>query len=145
MRKVIKIGFPILCVSVIGVTFYLLNNAQKRVNELKENSNSKVTVEENEVDLIEEDDDDYVEENNITYSVSLEDEKKLEQEVEDQENKAMELVEEIYARTSNAEVYYTSEGMEDDKYIIAVRDEETTEAIIYYIVDIVEESVEIYY
>ena len=42
-------------------------------------------------------------------------------------------------------VYYSNEGIENGKYIIAVRDIETTTAKIYYIVDIENEVVDIYY
>ena len=41
--------------------------------------------------------------------------------------------------------YLTSEGEENGKYIIAVRNSETTVAQQYYIIDIEKQNVEIYY
>ena len=35
MRKIFKIGFPILCVAVIGGTFILLNKTTEKINRLK--------------------------------------------------------------------------------------------------------------
>ena len=35
MRKVIKIGFPILCIAVIGGTFILLNKTTEKINRNK--------------------------------------------------------------------------------------------------------------
>ena len=49
MRRIIKIGFPILCVAVIGGTFILLNKATERIsrNNLKEEDAYTNTVENN--------------------------------------------------------------------------------------------------
>ena len=35
MRKIFKIGFPILCVAIIGGTFILLNKTTEKINRLK--------------------------------------------------------------------------------------------------------------
>ena len=38
MKRIIKIGFPIVCVAVIGGTFYLLNKTLDRVNSMNEDT-----------------------------------------------------------------------------------------------------------
>ena len=49
MKRIVKIGFPILCVAVIGGTFHLLNKTQDRVNEMnRENQNRISNVTKNE-------------------------------------------------------------------------------------------------
>ena len=46
MRKVIKIGFPIACVAIIGGTFALLNNTTGKIirNKLNEDNSVSNTV-----------------------------------------------------------------------------------------------------
>lgn len=56
MNRVVKIGFPILCVCVIGGTFGLLKKFQKDVNEYIENSNEVNRVSENSTDVASESD-----------------------------------------------------------------------------------------
>ena len=50
MKRVVKIGFPIVCVVIIGGTFFLLNGAKKRVNNMKSQKETNSTVVENIVD-----------------------------------------------------------------------------------------------
>lgn len=137
MRKAIKIGFPILCVMVIGGTFILLNKTTERINKnrLKEDdveienvTNSTVTVE-----VLEDN------ENSINIAVVEEDEKV--QEVKNKA-KAIEVVKKLAPQNSNC--YYTNEGMAEDYYLVAIRDNDTKEAKIYYSVDIQNEKIEIY-
>jgi len=46
MKKVIKIGFPIVCIAVIGGTFILLNNTTGKIirNKLDEDDSVSNTV-----------------------------------------------------------------------------------------------------
>ena len=50
MNKWIKIGFPILCVLVVIVTFYLLHNAQSKIKAKEETNTTKVENVVNEVE-----------------------------------------------------------------------------------------------
>lgn len=50
MNKWIKIGFPILCVLVVVVTFYLLHNAQSKIKTKEETNTTKVENVVNEVE-----------------------------------------------------------------------------------------------
>ena len=50
MNKWIKIGFPILCVLVVVVTFYLLHNAQSKIKAKEETNTTKVENVVNEVE-----------------------------------------------------------------------------------------------
>ena len=51
MKKVIKIGFPIACVIIIGGTFYMLNDLNRQVEESlrSQYSNTTNTSNENEI------------------------------------------------------------------------------------------------
>jgi len=140
MNKVIKIIFPVICIFIILGTFFLLNKTQEKANGISENTNlnknneietekNKEQNEENKVDNL--------------YATSIED--KENQKIIEQQNeeRAIELASNTYGDINN--VYYSNEGIENGKYIIAVRDIETTTAKIYYIVDIENEVVDIYY
>ena len=50
MNKWIKIGFPILCVLVVVVTFYLLHNAQSKIKAKEDTNTTKVENVVNEVE-----------------------------------------------------------------------------------------------
>ena len=144
MRKIIKIGFPIACVAVIGGTFYLLNKTVKRVNENNYNNNIN---ENNSIIQKAEDATDTFEnvskvEENIINTIP-EENKKIESENEEKDkNKAIDIVKKKDVSRSN--VYYTNEGKNGNKYIVAVREEDTTEVVIYYSVDLDKEEIEIY-
>jgi tRNA A37 N6-isopentenylltransferase MiaA len=138
MKRIIKIGFPILCVAVVGGTFYLLNKTLDKVNT-GEAVDNETNYSENNTTL-EETNDTTVIPSTTSYQEEVD---KTNQESENK-TKAKELAEKKDgARTQK--VYFTNEGKEDDKYLVAVRDEETTEALIYYLVDVETETVEIYY
>ena len=64
MRKVIKIGFPIICVSVIIGTFILLRNTADKINRNKIEENKTDTTAQGVSDMDEEiyEDDEYEEE-----------------------------------------------------------------------------------
>ena len=138
MRKVIKIGFPIFCIVVIGGTFILLNRTVKKINEngLK-NKKSDISTE-NKTD----DNNSFNEVNQVSYTVSMDDKEKQEKSEENKKDKAVELVKQKEINRKN--VYFTNEGVENGKFIVAIRDTSTTEAIIYYIVDIDTEELQIY-
>jgi beta-glucosidase-like glycosyl hydrolase len=151
MKKVVKIGFPIVCVIVVGGTFYLLNRASNKVDEASENAlntlnkvtqitNESVSNASNELtELSTEDDEVY------SYTVETEEEIQNKEKIaKENEEKAISLVKEKDGKR-NEEVYYTNESSSDEGYVIAVRRKSTTEAIIYYIVNIEKETVEVYY
>ena len=141
MRKVIKIGFPIVCISIVGITFFLLNRAMNKVN--KNNWNTSETVKNN----VEENSNEIDTENSTSqkkvYTVS-DDEKRKELEKENEKNqKAIDIVKQKDGNRTNT--YYSNEGEENGEYIVAIRDIQTTKAIIYYIVNLEEETARIYY
>jgi tRNA A37 N6-isopentenylltransferase MiaA len=138
MKRIIKIGFPILCVAVVGGTFYLLNKTLDKVNT-GEAVDNEINYSENNTTL-EETNDTTVIPSTTSYQEEVD---KANQESENK-TKAKELAEKKDG-TRTQKVYFTNEGKEDDKYLVAVRDEETTEALIYYLVDVETETVEIYY
>ncbi|MBR1540214.1 MAG: hypothetical protein IJ629_03455 [Clostridia bacterium] len=137
MKKVIKIGFPILCIAVIGGTFVLLNKTTEKINK------NRLTEEDEDQSFVEskvpEEDENLEEEN--TSNVVVDPEEAKVQEVKNKA-KAIEIIKEVAPPTSNS--YYTNEGMVEDKYLVAVRDSTSKEPKIYYAVDIVNESYEIY-
>ena len=160
MKRIIKIGFPIVCVAVIGGTFYLLNKTLDKVNASKqERENNSNVNEQNSPSYIDENaiiqnvlDKNSVNNvsntnnisNTVTSTILVEEEEAIEtKKIEDKE-KAIELVKEN-ADERTRKVYYTNEGLDGDRYIVAVRYEDTTEVAIYYSVDVESESIEIYY
>ena len=134
MRRIIKIGFPILCIAVIGGTFILLNKTTSKINKnrLKENE-ADVSVAQNFTT-------ESIDEEEIENVILTAEEIKV-QEVKNK-SKAIELVKELAPSMSNS--YYTNESIEDGKYIVAIRENETKDAIIYYAVDIENDKIEIY-
>lgn len=137
MKKVIKIGFPIVCVALIGGTFILLNKFQKQINERAE-INAKTTN-----SVKEEKTENTTQDENATYSVSLEEEKIEKMQEEENEKEAIEIAKKKYGN-SNDDVYFTNEGKEENKYLVAVRDKTTT-AKVYYKVDIEKKTCEVDY
>lgn len=129
MKKIVKIGFPIVCVAIIIFTFWLMIDMKEKVdansdkknetseeidNSLNKNTENKVADD----TLLNSKDDIY-----LRKSIQV-----LEDEIKVKDNQ-----------------YFTSEGEEDGRYIVALRDAETTEAKIYYIVDVDTGEYEIYY
>lgn len=138
MRKIIRIGFPILCVGIILVTFWMLADIKEKAESNKlnteENSESDAenTIENNVENSIENEVEDKV--SNQSSVFATENEISL--------NKAIYILEKI---VDDENIYYTDEGMEEERYIVAVRDKETTQAKKYYIVDLETGEAEIYY
>lgn len=133
MKKIIKIGFPIICVAIIGGTFILLNKTTEKINKnrLKDddieisNSETSNIIVENEEEM--------------TNIISPEDAK-----VQEVKNKAtaIELVKKLAPPATDC--YYTNEGMDKNNYLVAIRDNDTKDARIYYSVDIQSKKIDIY-
>jgi len=148
MKKIVKVGFPIVCVVIIGGTFILMG---KTANKIKETKKSNTNIEVNETKSEVKDKDMLStsikagELNSTAVDEMVEvDGDETENSLEEQNyKKACEIAKKKDEKRT-AKVYYTNEGIEDGKYIVAVRLEETTEAINYYLVDIDTEKVEIY-
>lgn len=70
MKKVIKVGFPIVCVVIIGGTFYMLGNLDKKVEDSlrmqQSNSVNKVEETKNEVGT-----DENIVQEDVTYTVPV--------------------------------------------------------------------------
>lgn len=142
MKKVIKIGFPILCVAIIGGTFILLNKTTERINrtKLKEDDIYNNTVE-NKIDEDIEVEEENKDNGNQIKNAVIDQEEIRVQEVKNKA-RAIELVKQLAPPTSNS--YYTNEGMTGTRYLVAIRDNDTKEIKIYYSVDIEKEKIEVY-
>ena len=133
MKKVIKIGFPIVCVSIIIGTFILLNKTAERVNKNKlreDEVRNNIKEEKKEENII------------IKKEEILIEQSKPKTTEINNKSKAIEIVKKIAPPDSN--VYYTNEGIDNGKYIVAIRDNNTKNAKIYYSVDLSLEKIEIY-
>ncbi len=150
MRKVIKIGFPILCVVIIIGTFYLLNKLEKKVEgsieqsaEEGEETNTNIQST-NEAENITGNVTENVVENEVTYSTPIREDEEVQNEKNKNEQEAFKIAKDTFGEESD-NYYYTNEGMEDNKYIVAIRYKDTTKVRIYYIVDLENKTAEIYY
>ena len=136
MKKIIKIGFPVFCIIVIGGTFVLLNRTTARINRNKlQEDEIDNSFEDNVINEIEYD----VNDNKNNTVLSLEESKKIEIE---NKAKAIEIVKKLAPPLEN--VYYTNEGKVENNYLVAIRDNDDKNPKIYYSVDIENEEIEIY-
>lgn len=135
MRKIIKIGFPIVCVAIIGGTFVLLNRTTNKINRNKLNSDEDSIYEENVIETKVSEGKEILEN-----AVSSSEDVKVKE--IDNKARAIELVKKLSPPLTN--VYYTNEGKVEDNYLVAVRENDTQIVKIYYIVDINNEKIEIY-
>ena len=148
MKKIVKFGFPIVCVAIIIFTFWLMSDMKDKVDDKK---SDKEEIEENVNEISENEivenaigNKDYNEigldvnqTNNKTESSFFSNEGDI------YLNKAIQVLRDKIKINENQ--YFTSEGEEEGRYIVALRNSETTEAEIYYIVDIETGFFEIYY
>lgn len=154
MKKIVKIGFPIVCVGVIVVTFGMINDIKKKTEIKKQNSGSK---EESHYENDVQNDVENVIESDVQDDVDnvIESESKNEIESDTESsffgtetdvniNKAIYILKE-QIEIDEEKFYLTSEGEENGRYIIAVRNIETTTTEQYYIIDLQKQKVEIYY
>jgi len=138
MRKIIRIGFPILCVAVIGGTFILLNKTAERINKnsLKEKDTYENIAENPSTN------------NAVIYETKTEIENTVSnvEEAKTQEIKnkarAIEIVKQLAPPMTNC--FYTNEGMIGEEYLVAIRDNDTKNVKIYYSVNIQKEKIQIY-
>lgn len=135
MKKIVKIGFPILCIAIIVATFIMLADIKGKVEENKskktKETNETVNEVENEV------------ENEVVNEVREETGLLSKTEESVQFDKAAQILKGKVTISNNQ--YITNENEEDGRYIIAIRNKETTEAEVYYIVDVETGEYEIYY
>lgn len=136
MKRIIKIGFPIICIAVIGGTFILLNKTTEKINR-----NKLVETEEEETNEIVEEPAQTNEIANNTTTVPVSSEEAKSKEISNKAN-AIEIVKRLAPPLTN--VYYTSEGTENNLYIVAIRDNDTKIPKIIYSVDIENEKIEVY-
>ena len=134
MKKAIKIGFPILCVAVIGGTFILLNKTTERINKnrLPDDEDKLVETQIDETETTEE---------TITTTTTVTSEEAKTQEIKNKA-KAIDIIKKSAPSVSNS--YCTNEGIAGGKYLVAIRDNTSKEVKIYYAVDVEKETFEIY-
>ena len=140
MKRIVKIGFPIACVVVIGGTFFALNKLQKKVKVSKKDNTVNTSVSENVSEKIDNDIDTI---NEVSFSTPIQNDEQVKDSEKQNEEKAIEILKKTYSL--NDDVYFTNEGKEDNSYIIAVRNKDTTAAKIYYEVNIENEKVNVHY
>lgn len=131
MKKIVKIGFPILCIAIIVATFIMLADIKGKVEENKSKKTKETNETVNEV------------ENEVVNEVQEETGLLSKTEESVQFDKAAQILKGKVTISNNQ--YITNENEEDGRYIIAIRNKETTEAEVYYIVDVETGEYEIYY
>lgn len=135
MKKIIKIGFPIICIAVIAGTFILLNKTTDRINRNKlQKDEIDNSFEENIINEVEDN-------TNTENIVELSPEEAQKKEIENKA-KAIEIVKRLAPPLEN--VYYTNEGKVENNYLVAIKDNDTKNPKIYYSVDVENEEIEIY-
>lgn len=141
MRRIIKIGFPIVCLAIIAGTFVLLNKTAEKINRNKlveeDESFNEVL---NETEQLP--DENVVNETANENAVTTTDPEEIKVLEAKNRAQAIELVKRLAPPMSN--VYYTNEGTENGLYIVAIRDNDTKNPNIIYSVDIENEKLEIY-
>ena len=134
MKKLIKIGFPIVCIAIIGGTFVLLDRTTSKINRNKLSSDESNIYDENVIETEVSNGEEVLE--NMVNSEDI----KIKE--IDNKAKAIGLVKKLSPPLTN--VYYTNEGRVEDNYLVAVRDSDTQITKIFYVVDINNEKIEIY-
>lgn len=137
MKKIVKIGFPIVCVAIIIFTFWLMADMKEKVAE---NNDKKNEISEDIDNSLEQNDENVLNQNSEN---KVGEEALLNSKDDIYLRKVIQVLENEIKVKDNQ--YFTSEGEEDGRYIVALRDAETTEAEIYYIVDVDTGEYEIYY
>lgn len=166
MKRSIKIGFPIVCILVVGGTLIALGNLSNKANKIssKNETNTVNTSVKNEVN------NNVVSEYpNFSYNANtvsntnvenkVDESKKNENktsnqdvtnnktEVTDEKNdtpdkeKALELAKKEWGEDNS--VYFTNEGVSSGKYIVAVRDKSNTAVKLFYKIDLNTKIVEV--
>lgn len=141
MRRIIKIGFPIVCLAIIAGTFVLLNKTAEKINRNKlveEDESFNEVLNETE-QLPDENVVNETANENVVITTDPEEIKTIEA---GNRAKAIDIVKRLAPPMSN--VYYTNEGTENGLYIVAIRDNDTKIPNIIYSVDIESEKLEIY-
>lgn len=146
MKKSVKIGFPIVCVGIIAITFGMMADIKNKAEaKNKEMEKEKSSYSENNSNEIKNKNDGLQIDNKLDNEISNSLVEKGEL-VETKINSVIDILKKkIYDNKNIDNIYFSIEGEENGKYIIAVRDAETTEAKQYYIIDLEKEEVEIYY
>ena len=144
MRKAIKIGFPIVCIGVITITFWMMSDIKKKAQENKDESvKNEIVVNENTVENKNETENKIDDENSVDTGNLGKTDNSI---INARDEKNFEIAIGILRKNiTEKDVYYTKEGVENGRYIVAVRDSNTTIAKQYYIIDIETNEFEIYY
>lgn len=155
MKKGVKIAVPIICVLVVGITFYMIFDINKKVEEVNNNVNN---VEEQNV--IEDDENTEVEQNNVVEESKLENTTSNETEVDPNNKEEVSEEEDAYANSKLDEakylvkkawgdddtVYFTTEGVSSEGiYLVAAREKSTTNVRNYFKVNLETKKVEVDY
>ena len=166
MKKYFKIIFPIFCVLVVIITFYMIFDIQGKVEEINYGTND---IKVNEITDVneeskEEEIEDYLVENEVlanTAEVSTENIIKdtnnvknttIKEEVAEEDDsfsktkldQAINLVQKAWGKDNS--VYFTNEGINSDGlYMVAVRDKASTAVKNYFKVNLDTKNVEIDY
>lgn len=161
MKKGLKIIVPLICIIIVGITFYMIYDIRNKVEEINYGTND---IEVNEVEeeikveienIVEENDDTNTVENETstnTVVANTTDTNTVQEEVSDDEdayskNKldlAKSLVQKSWGEDST--VYFTNEGINSEGlYMVAARDKTSTAVKNYFKVNLNTKKVEVDY
>lgn len=160
----LKVWIPIICMIVVGVTFYMIYDIQNKIEKVDDNSNTKNQEQQGEnIDNANNISEDFVEENNVSNEISntadLENDNTSNQmntstsqsnqssapaipAVTDQKQKAIELVKKEWGKDDTVD-YLFDHVNENGEYVVAVKDRATATVKYYFRVNLETGAVEL--
>lgn len=160
----LKVWIPIICMIVVGVTFYMIYDIQNKIEKVDDNSNTKNQEQQGEnIDNANNISENFVEENNVSNEISntadLENDNTSNQmntstsqsnqssapaipAVTDQKQKAIELVKKEWGKDDTVD-YLFDHVNENGEYVVAVKDRATATVKYYFRVNLETGAVEL--
>lgn len=155
----LKVWVPIICVIVVGVTFFMLHDIQKKIDKMEDYENLANTNENNTTNDVGNDPENqnFVEENTVQNEVANEvtntatnntvknvsinqNNVTTEPGITDKKQKAIELVKKEWGADNSVDFVF--DHVENDEYIIAVKDRSTATVKYYFRVNLETKTVE---
>ena len=151
MRKYIKYIFPILCVLIVGITFYMLFDIQNKVEEKYYQFDNVVVnnnVDEDGFLIIDDDTSNTVEDTNTVEETNTVEKEEIAEKddayAKTKLDQAINLVKKAWGEDNS--VYFTNEGVSSDGiYTVAARDKVSTAVKNYFKVNLETKKVEVDY
>ena len=147
----LKVWVPIICVIVVGVTFFMLHDIQNKIEKMEDYENLANTNENNITNDVvnDQENQNFVEENTIQNEIANNTVKNVsinqsnvttEPGITDKKQKAIELVKKEWG--SDNSVDFVFDHVENDEYIVAVKDRSTATVKYYFRVNLETKTVE---